>query len=314
MSLARPLGTRGRLIAGLLAVGLAFAPARAAADDDAAAIEAEARAAFDQGRYEEAAEGFARAHRISPAAITKYNEGFSWQKAGRPAEQADAYEAALIIGTLDADRTTHARKRLAELDEELGVLIIRQPVGAMVYVAHAQGREVPARVHLAPGEHDVVVRTTRQTHREAVRIKAGQERFLAFPADPPDVVEPPPSVGSPVSIQEIFGWTSVGLGAGAAVASVALGGAFLAARGEFIDGGQVDPDLRQKAIDLQLATNVVAASAALLGGLGLTLLLTAPHDPAISQKSSLESPRKSLREGAVELRVDAAGIRGVLRW
>ena len=30
----------------------------------------------------------------------------------------------------------------------------------------------------------------------------------------------------------------------------------------------------------------VAASAALLGGLGLTLLLTAPHDPAISQKSS----------------------------
>ena len=274
--------------------------ATSATSSEAAQLEAQAREAFDASRFEEAAAKFARAHELSPAAITKYNEGFSWEKAGRLPEQADAYEAALTIGTLDAERTAYARERLVELEKELGVLVVRQPDGARVHVAHARGRPVPARIHLLPGDHDVVVKTGARTHRRTLSIEAQQVRFLAFEADPEDP-EAPANPGPP-SAQAILGWTSIGLGGAFAVAAVGLGGAFLSARSDFIDGGQTDPDERQRAVDLRLATNLTLAGASVFGGLGLTLVLTAPDDAA-------PEPTAGAR-----VRVLPGGVVGELTW
>ena len=267
----------------------------------AAELEASARASFAEGRFEEAAGHFARAHELSPAAITKYNEAFSWEKAVRLPEQADAYEAALAIGTLDAERTAYARERLVELEKELGVLVVRQPAGARVYVAHAQGRPVPARIHLLSGDHDVVVRTASRTHRENLTVEPREVRFLAFEPDP-DGEEPKKGGGGPPSAQAIVGWTSIGLGGALAVATVGLGGAFLSARSDFIDGGQTDPDERQRAVDLRLATNLTLAGALVFGGLGLTLVLTAPDDQASKPTTG------------ASLRVLPNGVVGQLTW
>ncbi|MEQ9324864.1 MAG: hypothetical protein RIF41_37200 [Polyangiaceae bacterium] len=267
---------------------------------EAAQLEAKARAAFDQGQFEAAAGHFARAHELSPAAITKYNEAFSWEKAHRDPEQADAYEAALAIGTLDAERTAYARERLVELEKTLGVLVVRQPDGARVYVAHAQGRPVPARIHLLAGDHDVVVRTGARTHRESLTVQAQEVRFLAFDPDPGGRVENSGN-GTP-SAQAILGWTSVGIGGAFAIATVGLGGAFLSARSDFIEGGQTNPDARQRAVDLRLATNLSLAGALVFGGLGLTLVLTAPDDPG---------PKPT---AAARVRVLPGGVVGELTW
>lgn len=267
---------------------------------EAAQLEAEARAAFEAGDFVAAAGHFARAHDLSPAAITKYNEAFSWEKADRLPEQADAYEAALAIGTLDAERTAYARERLVDLEKSLGALVVRQPDGARVYVAHAQGRSVPTRIHLLPGDHDVVVRTGTRTHRESLTIDAQEVRFLAFDPDPDDDGEEGRSA-SP-SAQAILGWTSVGLGGAFAIASVGLGGAFLSARSDFIDGGQTDPAERQRAVDLRLATNLTIAGALVFGGLGLTLVLTAPDDA------------QSKPVAGATLRLLPGGVAGELTW
>jgi hypothetical protein len=242
----------------------------------AARLEAQAREAFGDGRYQEAASLFAKAHDLSPAAITKYNEAFSWEKAGRLPEQADAYEAALAIGTLDAERTAYARERLGELDKRLGVLVVRQPAGAQVFVAHAQGRRVPARVHLLPGEHDVIVKTGGRTSRDSVSLEIGDVRFLAFDSDPGADKAKTPKRGP--DAQTIVGWSSIGLGGALAITSVGLGGAFLSARSDFVDGGQTDRNERERALDLRLATNLTIGGALIFGGLGLTLILTAPDD------------------------------------
>lgn len=67
-----------RLLLALAILSIApWANAQTAAD-----AEREARAAFEAKRYEDAAALFAKAHTISPAAITKYNEGYSWELAG----------------------------------------------------------------------------------------------------------------------------------------------------------------------------------------------------------------------------------------
>lgn len=267
---------------------------------EAAQLEAKAREAFGDRQFEAAAGHFARAHELSPAAITKYNEAFSWEKAGRLPEQADAYEAALAIGTLDAERTTYARERLIELEQSLGVLVVRQPQGARVYVAHAQARPVPARIHLLAGDHDVVVRTANRTHRETLTIDAEQVRFLAFDPDPGgnDVS----SGRSAPPAQAILGWTSIGLAGAFGIATVGLGSAFLSARSDFIDGGQTDPNERQRAVDLRLATNLTLAGALVFGGLGLTLVLTAPDEPSAKATTG------------ARLRLLPGGVVGELTW
>jgi len=275
------------------------APGATAKSREAARLEAKAREAFGRGDYEDAAGLFAKAHELSPAAITKYNEAFSWEKADRLPEQADAYEAALAIGTLDADRTAYARERLVELEKSLGVLVVRQPAGATVYVAHAQGRRVPARIHLFAGDHDVVVRTGSRTQRQSLTIEADQVKFLAFDSDP----DAPTTRSSGASAaQVIAGWSGIGLGGALAVTSVGLGGAFLSARSDFVDGGRTDAATRQRAVDLRLATNLTLAGALVFGGLGLTLLLTAPDDEPQASHSS------------VRLRLLPTGVAGELRW
>jgi hypothetical protein len=159
---------------------------------------------------------------------------------------------------------------------------------------------VPTRIHLFSGEHEVVVRTGKRTHRENLSVEAQEVRFLAFDPDPGGSGGEEPG-GAP-SAQAIAGWTSIGLGGALAVASVGLGGAFLSARSDFIDGGQLDPDERQRAVDLRLATNLTLAGALVFGGLGLTLVLTAPGDD--------DDPPA----GNASIRVLPGGLTGEITW
>lgn len=273
-----------RLAAGLwLAMILLLSSTAAwASEEEAAEVDARAREAFGEGQFEEAARLFAKANAIEPAAITKYNEGFSWEKAGRYAPQADAYEEARKLGTLDADRDAHARERLVELERRLGILVVKAPERARVTVAHAEGRLVPSRIHLLPGQYEVrAVTPAGKEHRRTIDVVQGDSTYLSFPADP--VAKAPVTPVDPDEgrrqMHYIAGGTMVAIGAIGGAMSVVFGAQFLDTLGDFDDGGRTDPDLRDRALDLRLAANIALGVGLAFAGGGIAVVLTAPSTP-----------------------------------
>lgn len=266
----------------LVLVLLLTSTATWASEEEAAEVDARAREAFGEGRFEEAARLFAKANAIEPAAITKYNEGFSWEKAGRYAPQADAYEEARKLGTLDADRDAHARERLVELERRLGILVVKAPERARVTVAHAEARRVPSRIHLLPGQYEVkAVTPAGREHLRMVDVEQGDSTYLSFPADP---VERRPAVPTDPNegrrqLHYIAGGTMVAIGAIGGAMSVVFGAQFLDTLGDFDDGGRTDPDLRDRALDLRLAANIALGVGLAFAGGGIAVVLTAPAPP-----------------------------------
>jgi hypothetical protein len=255
--------------------------------DRARALAAEAESQFRAGAFREAADLYARAHGLAPSASVKFSEASSWLRAGDEPAAADAYEAALKLGTLDADRTETARELLAELRAKLGILVVAEPAGAEINVAHARARTIPARVHVSPGRHEVeIVRRDGSVLTESVELSMGETRHLRFPdsvamADPPtprrpDVAEP----RSGPSWVEVSGWTLVAIGATNAIAAVPLGVAFVDQRSTFIDEGQTDADQRDQVVVLQGFTTAAILTAAAAGGIGAVFLIAAPGDDA----------------------------------
>ncbi|MEO1512972.1 MAG: hypothetical protein AAFU70_12940, partial [Planctomycetota bacterium] len=236
-----------------LSLGLTVSqPAEAQQDnvDAARAAEASARAAFRKKNYAEAAEGFAAAFKLDPKGNTKFNEAQAWRKAGQDGPAADAFEEAVTFGGLGDKLGGRANEALTELQAKLGRVVVKEPVGAQVTVAHAELRVIPARIHLEPGDYDVVVRFENgKTDTQTVKVVAGKVIDLAF--EPPIEPDPEPKP-SPKPVEGgggsntgllVAGWTCTGLGAGALIAMGALGGLTLSKVSQYDDTGNTDPDL-----------------------------------------------------------------------
>jgi len=267
----------------LMALGLTLMASAGWAQQDnvdaARAAEATARAAFRKKNYAEAAENFAAAFKLDPRGNTKFNEAQAWRKAGREGPAADAFEEAVSFGGLGDDLESRATEALDELQRELGRLVVKEPVGAQVTVGHAELRVIPARIHLAQGDYDVVVRfEDGRTDRKTVTMVAGETRELGFelPQDPvpqPDPRGRRPTESSPDTALVVTGWTCTGLGAGALIAMGALGGLTLSKVSQYDDTGNTDPDLFDEASMLKTTTNVLVGVGGGLAALGVTLLI-----------------------------------------
>lgn len=287
--MALAMATRARCRAAWLVVCLLVASssyaARARAEEDPESLaaaretEASARRAFQRKNYPEAAEGFAAAFKLAPRANTKFNEAESWRKSGRSEPAADAFEAALAFGGLTASLEDRAREALAGLETKLGRLVVREPVGAVVDVAHAQRRLVPARIHLEPGRHDLTVDFPNgERARRSVTVLAGEVLTLTLEVPTPASPAPSPSSpndASPDATLLVLGWTSTGLGAGALVAMGALGGLTLSTVSRYDDTGNTDPDLFDEATRYKTATNALLGIGGGLAATGVALLLFA---------------------------------------
>jgi tetratricopeptide (TPR) repeat protein len=85
---------------------------------EARALFAEGRLAFGEGRFEDAAEAFARAHELSPRPELLYNLAFSLDRLRRDHEALETYRA-----YLDADPNTTNRSsvnaRIAAIEEAI---------------------------------------------------------------------------------------------------------------------------------------------------------------------------------------------------
>lgn len=254
----------------------------------AAELDQQARAAFETGDFALAARRFQQAYEAAPHPATRYNEAWAWEQAGEPARAADAYEQALAADGLDAERTTAAKERLAQLDRTLGVLSIRQPVGGTASVAHVQDAKIPFRVHVAPGSHEV--RILEPGHPPVVRkvdAQAGKEVEILIEvtaaqpqAEPKPTTTPaPPKVKvEPSGSSTTWGWVAVG-GAGA----LSLGAGYLGLRTldslqEYEDSGYRDADAQDQTKQYRLWTNLAWGAAAVSGTVGVVLLLTGDTD------------------------------------
>jgi hypothetical protein len=291
-----------------------FAPALAGADapaatssssapsSSAAELERDARKAYEQRQFAVAARGFEAANRAAPHAELRYNAALSWELAGDPARAADGYEAALAAGGLGAEQAEQARKRLAKLDQGLGVLVVEGPPGAALRVDGELAGALPARVHAAPGDHDLAVTLPGgEAVAQRAKVAAGETRKVTFPASSgaptaaPSAATPEPSQAAAPSAAKISaartaGWITLGAGVALAGAAIGLGAATLSARDDFVKGGDHDASLHDRAITLRALTNAAWVGAGVAAVAGGAVLFFAYRTPGPASASVHLSP------------------------
>jgi len=269
--------------------------ANAAAEDSTEAAKElfnDGEKAFSEERFEDAARLFEEADKEAPHASVIYNAAVSWDQAGQLTRAADAYMIALARGGLNERDALDAESRLDSLSRQLAFVQIVKPVGGLASVAHKQREPIPTRFYLSPGDYQILLETASGATSETP-ITAGRGETLRIelstPAPPadrqPDVTPPPPPPVRPAepktdrSTQEVLGWVGVGLGVVATGTALYLGTRVLAEKDTYEDSSQ-SPQTRNTAresfLSLRTGTNVAWGSAAVLGGVGMALLLTSP--------------------------------------
>ena len=98
---------------------LAFAQARASADDEARALFEAGRVAFSRGRYERALENFREAYALSARAELLYNIGTALDRLRRDAEAIEAFEE-FLERRPDSDYAPEVRERVRILRQSQG--------------------------------------------------------------------------------------------------------------------------------------------------------------------------------------------------
>jgi hypothetical protein len=98
---------------------------------------------------------------------------------------------------------------------------------------------------------------------------------------PSPLLPPPPPAEGGLGTQRVLAWLLVGAGAAAAGGAIALGVATLDARDDFEASGRTDAELRDRTLALRDWTNVAWIGAAVIGGVGIVLEMTAPEPKAL---------------------------------
>src|SRR5688572_12283240 len=145
----RRLGPVLACIAGMLNPSAVRAQAEGgdAQADEARHLYNEAREAFKQDRYREAALGFEAASKMRPHAVALYTAAQAWELASESARAADAYALALSTPKLEDDQAKRARERLAALEPELGTVVVLGAEQTQARLDDHMEVSLPARLH-----------------------------------------------------------------------------------------------------------------------------------------------------------------------
>ena len=275
-----------------MALVLACGHANAAGDPKQS--DEQARKAFERGDYEEAAHAFEQAFKSVPHPATQYNAALSWDRAGKKARAADAFEAALELSGLDEQRARASETRLAELKRSLGTVLFRRPLGATISVLHHQRRPIPFKFHAPPGRHQARVKLgSGRTIRLTIDAEAGQviepkiqsgEAGLArgAPPKPPRDTAPKKKGGGAGP----WPWVAFGGAAVFSTAAIVLGTQTLKQRDDFVDNHPDDDSERDQAVRLRTLTNVAWGAAIVSGAVGAVLLLSDSGDEPATKSTT----------------------------
>jgi hypothetical protein len=291
---------RRALAASWVCASVLAASSVALADDEeavAAQFFEAGSAAMARHDYKAAARSFEEAYHHVPRAAAIFDAALAWDEAKERAHAANAYTEALSRGELRGPQLERARTRAAELDKVLGVVALVAPAGATVTVGGGSRVPIPAAVRVEPGEATVrVERADGASAEKRVHVEAGKtvrvSVDLPAPAPaptptpapartpapslsptpaPPPAPEPAPSGDA----RTTWGWIAVGTGAALGVTSIVLGVEALKAFDDFKNSNDTSQSDHDRAATFRTWTNVAWISAAVVGGTGLVLLLTA---------------------------------------
>lgn len=332
----RALARRVLPVAAIGVAAIAFTgPARA----DGAAAEAlfqEGRRLMEQKRVPEACAKFEGSYQAEATLGTLMNLANCRQLAGQLATAWARWGEAEAKARQSGDgREELARERRAELAPRLPklTLVVRNPrPGLQVFRGDAEvapgsfGSALP----VDPGQHVVqVVRDGGVLDRQTLRIDEAQQIQVELdlaaiearaPKEPPKrepvkIVTITPEDYDPGAGQRTAGWVTTGFGGAALIAGFVLGGVALGEKGSAgctenaLSGGAdnscaVDgSDAISNAEGLATAGQWVGIVGAVVTGVGITLILTAPDGGA----SELE--RRAERTRPLALRVEGAADR-----
>jgi hypothetical protein len=263
-------------------LGVALLPCVARADDEKTAAQhfREGQRAFEGHDYKRAAGEFEAANRAKPASAALLSAGLAWELGGDAVNAAIDFAAALTAGGLEARDEAMAREHLAALDAKIGHLELRGPASARVTLDEREQGALPIDVRVTPGDHTLDLTTAAGTaaHR-VVTVGAGATARVDLTPTEDTPPPPPPPTGS---LQRPLGWISVGVGAIGIAAGTVVGALGLAARDEFVSGGDTSVALHDEAVSKRTWANVLLVSGGVFAATGVVLILTAPRSHAIS--------------------------------
>ncbi len=224
------------------------------------------------------AKAFNEAHRRKPHSSAIYGAAQCWESDGKFLRAAQGYEEALDLGQLGAKQQEQATDRLAALLPRLAFLKVAGPPGTVVSAGSVKQAPTPAEIMVLPGHVTISARGPRGERQSLeVNAKPGQvqELVVEFEAVAAAPKLPPPAEKTTPVVTKTLGWIGVGIGAAAAITA---GGFYLAAassRDEFEDSGRRDASARESAVSSLKISRIVGVSAAVVGAVGLSLVLTA---------------------------------------
>ena len=243
----------------------------------AAALDREARQAFEAGDFARAAELFAEANATLPHPATRYNEAVARERAGQLARAANLLDQ--VLGELSPSDPRHgdASRRLKALASKLGRLSLTTSEPATASIAFVRERAAPFVVYLEPGKYPLHLEFQSGARERTVELRPGELLRLDIDASPR--AEPPAAPPAQVRDTSRTTWGLVTLGAGAAagVAAGALGYSTLRALDDFETSGNTDAALRERAVRFRALTNVALGVAVVASGVGVYLLLSSPE-------------------------------------
>jgi hypothetical protein len=273
----------------------------------------EASAAFERQEYAAAARAFEASYEHVHRAAAIYNAARSWDAAEDHARAADAYQIALERTDLGGAEAQAARKRLAELEEQLGILEASAPDGWKLSVARIENGAAPLELHLQPGAYVVRAQAPDGTHQErTVQVDARRTASVRFVSPPVARAQgavaprrdearqkssPPPD--RTTSWQRPAAWVALGLAGIGTGTAIALGVDTLRARDEFYADPTSQPAL-DEAKALRLGTNIAWGAAAVFAVTGVVLMLTSSSGgpaatPRVARAPGSVSPVVALR-------------------
>ena len=243
-------------------------------------------AAYAKGDFLVAAQAFEEANTILPAGAALYNAGLAWAGAHEDLRAAVDFAIALDMGLVSAAQIEDAQKRLGELDAKLSAIDVTVPEGTRVEVDSVATDAL--HVRLQPGDH--VVRATFQdgsTAQKTVTLAAGTPSALELVPPPKEAPPPPPKKKEGTNTLLIVGISVTGAAVALAGVGIAVGVAGLGARDDFVKKGKTDASLRDSAVTLETAANVMFIAAGALGAVGLGVITWSIVSKPRAQSASL---------------------------
>ncbi len=213
-------------------------PAACRRAHEAAEAFAAGRAAFEAGRYLDAARAFERSYAQIAAPETLFNIGVSYAEAGEAVHAAEAFDRYLQTAEADATHRDEARRALADLRGRVGRIVLEGDPPPRVRAVRVEGRALhpDEPIYVAPGT--VTLEVVAGDGRRRVRtydVMPGQTLVLAggalLPPPPPKPPRPPPAdprapAGRDIALRRttwgLFGATLTGAAAMTVTGTLAL--------------------------------------------------------------------------------------------